>query len=101
MPWPECSREYWGDEQSPVEDSFYNGLLDYPHYTRPREFEGMEVPEVLLSGNHGMIAQWRQKEALKRTLLRRPDLLEKKELTTEEKELLQEIKEELEGEIDG
>jgi tRNA (guanine37-N1)-methyltransferase len=90
-----------GDEQSPVEDSFYNGLLDYPHYTRPREFEGMEVPEVLLSGNHGMIAQWRQKETLKRTLLRRPDLLEKKELTTEEKELLQEIKEELEGEIDG
>ncbi len=90
-----------GDEQSLVEDSFYKGLLDYPHYTRPRVFMDMEVPEVLLSGHHSKIDRWRQKEALKRTILRRPDLLGKKELTIEEKELIVEIKQELEGEING
>ncbi|MDI3546648.1 MAG: tRNA (guanine37-N1)-methyltransferase [Halanaerobiales bacterium] len=86
-----------GDEQSRIEDSFYNGLLDYPHYTRPREFKGMEVPEILLSGHHGEIARWRRKQALKRTLLRRPDLLAEKELNPEDQELLKEIKAELEG----
>ncbi|MFP4661133.1 MAG: tRNA (guanosine(37)-N1)-methyltransferase TrmD [Halanaerobiales bacterium] len=90
-----------GDEQSKVEDSFYNGLLDYPNYTRPREFNGREVPEVLLSGNHALIERWRRKKALQRTLLRRPDLLEKKQLDSEEIELLEEIKNEFEGENNG
>ncbi len=90
-----------GDEQSKIEDSFYNGLLDYPHYTRPREFCGMEVPDVLLSGDHARIARWRRKKALCRTLLRRPDLLEKKELSSEDKKLLEEIKAELEGDKNG
>jgi len=90
-----------GDEQSKVEDSFYNGLLDYPVYTRPREFDGLEVPEILLSGNHGAIDRWRKKEALKRTLLRRPDLLKMKKLDQEEFLLLDEIKNEIEGESNG
>ena len=64
-----------GDEQSATEESFSSGLLEYPHYTRPREFRGMAVPEVLLSGDHAKIEQWRRAEALKRTLQRRPDLL--------------------------
>lgn len=84
-----------GDENSAVNDSFYNGLLDYPHYTRPRSFIGMEVPKVLLSGNHAEIEKWRQKESLKRTLLRRPDLLEIKTLRDEEVELLEDIKKDL------
>jgi tRNA (guanine37-N1)-methyltransferase len=64
-----------GKAQSVVNDSFYGSLLDYPHYTRPQNFRGMEVPEVLLSGNHKKIEEWRQQEALKRTKQRRPDLL--------------------------
>ena len=64
-----------GDEQSPVDESFTNGLLEYPHYTRPAEFRGMKVPDVLLSGNHAEIEKWRREEALKRTKERRPDLL--------------------------
>ncbi|KXS45481.1 MAG: tRNA (guanine37-N1)-methyltransferase [Candidatus Frackibacter sp. T328-2] len=93
-----------GTEESAIEDSFYQGILDYPHYTRPREFRGLEVPEILLSGNHQKIAEWRQKEALKRTIIRRPDLLEDIDLTSEEKELLNKIKDskeekELGGEI--
>jgi len=64
-----------GKLASPHEDSFYHGLLDYPHYTRPAEFMGHGVPEILLSGNHAEIAKWRRREALKRTYLRRPDLL--------------------------
>jgi len=87
-----------GDETSAKEDSFQDGLLDYPHYTRPAEFRGMSVPEVLLSGHHGNISRYRQKEALRRTLLRRPDLLEKKELSTEERQLLQELAEEYSAE---
>ena len=75
-------------------DSFFNGLLDYPHYTRPSSFEEMEVPEVLLSGNHKKIDEWRLKQSLKRTLTRRPDLLEGREFTKLEKKLLKEIKEE-------
>jgi len=90
-----------GDEQSKIEDSFYNGLLDYPNYTRPREFEGMEVPEILLSGNHALIERWRRKKALERTLTRRPDLLEDRQLDSEELILLEEIKRELEGEMNG
>jgi tRNA (guanine37-N1)-methyltransferase len=65
-----------GDEKSTEEESFSKGLLEYPQYTRPREFEGMTVPEVLLSGNHGEIAKWREEESVRRTRARRRDLLE-------------------------
>src|SRR3990172_3516351 len=65
-----------GDETSAMDESFTDGTLEYPQYTRPREFRGMEVPEVLLSGDHGKIAAWRQEQSLERTLERRPDLLE-------------------------
>ena len=64
-----------GDEDSAEDDSFSRGLLEYPHYTRPAEFDGMKVPEVLLSGNHEVIAKWRREQALERTRARRPDLL--------------------------
>ncbi|UOO82690.1 tRNA (guanosine(37)-N1)-methyltransferase TrmD [Uruburuella testudinis] len=83
-----------GDMQSAEQDSFANGLLDCPHYTRPTEFQGMAVPEVLRSGNHGLIAEWRLKQSLQRTLARRPDLLEKRELTPQESRLLQQIRQE-------
>ena len=86
-----------GNSASAVEESFSHGLLEYPQYTRPAEFEGMKVPEVLMSGNHGKIAEWRLKEALRNTLLRRPDLLETREFTPEESKLLTEIKLELEN----
>ena len=79
-------------------DSFYNGLLDYPHYTRPAEYKGLRVPDVLISGNHKKIDEWRLKESLKRTYLRRRDLIEKRELTKLEKKLLDEIKEEIKKE---
>jgi tRNA (guanine37-N1)-methyltransferase len=62
-------------EESHQEDSFSTGLLEHPHYTRPREYRGMEVPEVLLNGNHKLIEEWRREESLKRTRERRPDLL--------------------------
>lgn len=84
-----------GNSESYVNDSFYNGLLDCPHYTRPAVYEEMGVPEVLLSGHHKNIEKWRKKESLKRTFLRRPDLLENKEFTIEEEKLLKEIKDEL------
>lgn len=87
-----------GAETSYQQDSFQDGLLDYPHYTRPAEFRGLKVPEVLLSGHHGNIERYRQKEALRRTLLRRPDLLEKKDLSSEECRLLQELVEEYSAE---
>jgi tRNA (guanine37-N1)-methyltransferase len=64
-----------GDDQSPHDESFASGLLEYPQYTRPREFRGMKVPEVLLSGNHEQIARWRKRQAKLRTQQRRPDLL--------------------------
>jgi len=69
-----------GGERSSLEDSFEGSLLEYPHYTRPRVFEGLEVPEILLSGDHASIRSWRRKEALRRTFERRPDLLEKADL---------------------
>ena len=72
-------------------DSFFNGLLDYPQYTRPAEYQGLKVPDVLISGNHKKIKEWRIKESLKRTYLRRPDLLENKELNDLEKKLLEEV----------
>ncbi len=67
------------------------GLLDHPHYTRPEEYEGMTVPQVLLNGNHAEIRRWRLKQSLGRTWQRRPDLLEQKELSEEENSLLQEF----------
>ncbi len=70
-----------GDEESAYRDSFGDGLLDHPHYTRPAEFRGMKVPDVLLSGNHAEIDKWRRREALKATFLKRPDLLESADLT--------------------
>ncbi|MDO5639289.1 MAG: tRNA (guanosine(37)-N1)-methyltransferase TrmD [Neisseria sp.] len=83
-----------GDMRSAEQDSFADGLLDCPHYTRPTEFQGMAVPDVLRSGNHGLIAEWRLKQSLQRTLARRPDLLEKRNLTPQESRLLQEIRQE-------
>lgn len=80
-----------GEKESPLSDSFYNGLLEYPQYTRPRSFRGMAVPEVLLSGNHEEIRKWRRKESLKRTLQRRPDLLKSQEVSSKDKQLLTEI----------
>jgi tRNA (guanine37-N1)-methyltransferase len=82
-----------GDEHSVDEESFSWGILDYPHYTRPPAFGGLTVPEVLLSGNHKNIQRWRRKEALRRTVLRRPDLLDKFSLTEEDNKLMNEIKE--------
>jgi tRNA (guanine37-N1)-methyltransferase len=83
-----------GNETSAVTDSFSTGLLEYPHYTRPAEFRGWKVPEILLSGHHANIQRWRLKESLRRTMERRPELLEQIELTDEMKALLAEIKEE-------
>ena len=83
-----------GDSRSAEEESFTTGLLDHPHYTRPVEFRGMRVPDVLLGGNHRLIRRWRRKEALRRTLRQRPDLLDKADLSEEDQELLEEIKEE-------
>lgn len=80
-----------GEEESAVQDSFMNGLLDCPHYTRPEEFEGQKIPAVLLEGNHQLIKNWRLKQALGRTWLRRPDLLEKRMLTSQEQQLLNEF----------
>jgi len=80
------------DFESAASDSFYNQVLDAPYYTRPREFEGLEVPQVLVSGDHEEIRKWRKKEALRRTFLRRPDLLEKANLDEEAKSILKELK---------
>lgn len=85
-----------GDEDSAQQDSFVAGLLDCPHYTRPEEYDGLQVPEVLLSGDHEKIRRWRLKQQLGRTWLRRPDLLAKLELTAEQKQLLEEFRREQE-----
>ena len=77
-----------GDDESAVQDSFVEGLLDCPHYTRPEEIDGRRTPDVLLSGDHAEIARWRLKQALGRTYERRPDLIEKLELTDEQRALL-------------
>ncbi|MCF8008675.1 MAG: tRNA (guanosine(37)-N1)-methyltransferase TrmD, partial [Halanaerobiales bacterium] len=89
-----------GDQQSKENDSFYNGILDYPHYTRPFEFKGMKVPEILLSGNHQLVDKWREKKALKKTYTNRPDLLKNVNLTDLQKKLLLEIKDEVKGDQD-
>jgi len=79
-----------GDDESAAQDSFMEGLLDHPHYTRPEEIAGMKVPDVLLSGDHAGIARWRKKQALGRSYTRRPDLLEELDLTDEQQTLLDE-----------
>lgn len=87
-----------GNAMSPVEESFSDGLLEYPQYTRPADFEGQKVPDILLSGNHGKIDEWRHYQALKTTFLKRPDLLKGRELTKEEQQMLLDIKAESEQE---
>jgi tRNA (guanine37-N1)-methyltransferase len=79
-----------GSETSAVHDSFSDGVLDYPHYTRPADFRGWQAPEVLISGHHGEVAKWRRRAALLKTLKMRPELLEKADLTDEERRWLTE-----------
>ncbi|MBP2653156.1 MAG: trmD [Firmicutes bacterium] len=86
-----------GASDAAQQDSFYSSLLEYPQYTRPREFRGWEVPEVLISGDHAKIAKWRRKESLRNTLERRPDLLVAANLTAEDAKLLREILDERGG----
>jgi tRNA (guanine37-N1)-methyltransferase len=81
-----------GDAQSVEEDSFSHRRLDHPHYTRPAEFEGWRAPDVLLSGHHAEIARWRLKESLRRTLIRRPDLLDASAMDERERQALDEVK---------
>ncbi len=80
-----------GDEESLISESFYEGLLDFPHYTRPEKFKGENVPQVLLSGNHSEVERWRRKGQLKRTLYRRPGLLARAKIEKEDRKLLEEI----------
>lgn len=86
-----------GHAQSAEQDSFSDGLLDCPHYTRPEEFEGMRVPDVLLSGHHKQIQRWRLKQSLGRTWLKRPDLLAAIDLSEEQQKLLTEFRRDLEA----
>ncbi|AXY25697.1 tRNA (guanosine(37)-N1)-methyltransferase TrmD [Suicoccus acidiformans] len=86
--------EVLGNDEGTVQESHQRSLLEYPQYTRPREFRGMEVPETLLSGHHERIAAWQRKEAIRRTYLRRPDLLQQAELTPEEAQDLVEVQRE-------
>jgi tRNA (guanine37-N1)-methyltransferase len=80
-----------GNQGSVEEDSFFNGLLDYPHYTRPEELRGRRVPEILMSGHHEKIRKWRREQALAATLGRRPDLLETAELDDEARDILERL----------
>ncbi|UCZ51745.1 tRNA (guanosine(37)-N1)-methyltransferase TrmD [Bacillus shivajii] len=77
-----------GNDTSAITDSYSTGLLEYPHYTRPKEFKGYKVPDVLMSGHHGKIDEWRREQALKRTYERRPDLLEEVELSDKDQKYL-------------
>lgn len=87
-----------GHHQSADQDSFSEGLLDCPHYTRPESYQGLEVPGILLSGNHEKIRRWRLQQSLLRTRQRRPDLLDRLQLTTEQQALLKEVSDELANE---
>jgi len=89
-----CLAGVLGDENAAADDSHARGLLEYPHYTRPAEFQGWTVPEVLLSGDHARIASWRRRQALERTWRRRPDLLERADLTPEDRRALEAIRRE-------
>jgi len=86
-----------GNQRSHQEDSFSDGLLEAPSYTKPRVWRGLEIPEVLTSGHHGKVAQWRRQQALLRTQSRRPDLLENVELSTADRKSLAAIREEAAG----
>ncbi|APB31029.1 tRNA (guanosine(37)-N1)-methyltransferase TrmD [Vagococcus teuberi] len=86
--------EVLGNDESAKTDSHSTGLLEHPQYTRPANYEGMEVPHVLTNGNHKLIAEWQLKESLRRTFLRRPDMLESLEMTKEMEKLLEEVKKE-------
>lgn len=90
-----------GDAASAAQESFAGGLLDFPQFTRPPEYRGLAVPEVLLSGNHEAIRRWRRKEALRRTLTRRPELLTAAVLSEEDRALLKEVAQEVEAEAGG
>jgi tRNA (guanine37-N1)-methyltransferase len=83
-----------GDPTGAEDDSHSMGLLEYPHYTRPPEFRGWQVPEILLSGDHGRIEKWRRKQALTRTFNKRPDMLEKAELSEEDQKIVEKLKSE-------
>ena len=83
--------EVLGSEESAPTDSFYEGILEHPQYTRPREFEGMTVPEILFSGDHGKIRRWRREQALRVTREHRPDLLERAELSQEDLDFLRDL----------
>ncbi|MDN6731217.1 MAG: tRNA (guanosine(37)-N1)-methyltransferase TrmD [Atopostipes suicloacalis] len=88
-----------GNKDSVLEDSHSTGLLEHPHYTRPASYKEMEVPEVLRNGNHQLIEEWRHKESLRRTYLRRPDLIKERELTAQEQSWLAEFESEIDKEI--
>lgn len=83
-----------GQQDSHIHDSFSTGLLEHPHYTRPADFRGMKVPDILVSGNHAKIDKWREEQSLKRTFERRPDLLEKIQLTSEQIAYIEQLKNE-------
>lgn len=84
-----------GQADSHIQDSFSTGLLEHPHYTRPADFRGMKVPDTLISGNHAKIDEWREEQSFKRTLERRPDLLEALELTPKQLKIIEKIKSEM------
>ena len=88
-----------GDQNSSIYESFTDGLLEYPQYTRPADFMGHKVPEVLLSGDHGRVAVWRRRQALMNTLCKRPDLLESADLTEEDRKFLESLKKDKSKEI--
>ena len=84
-----------GQRDSHIQDSFSTGLLEHPHYTRPADFRGMKVPDTLMSGNHAKIDEWREEQSFKRTLERRPDLLEALDLTPKQLKIIEKIKSEM------
>jgi len=86
-----------GKEESVRQDSFFKGIFDHPHYTRPRSYKGLNVPEVLFSGDHKKIEDWRRRKALAKTWRLRPDLIDRKKLSPEEKKILEEIRKERKG----
>jgi tRNA (guanine37-N1)-methyltransferase len=90
-----------GDPEGAADDSHSMGLLEYPHYTRPPEFRGWKVPDVLLSGDHGKIEKWRREQALIRTLARRPDILENAELSKEDQKIVERLKSKVQEEKDN
>ena len=81
-----------GDDESVIEESFSNGLLEYPHYTRPSEVNGQDVPGILLSGDHEKIKEWRKIQSLRNTFIKRPDLIDESKLTDDEIKVIDDIK---------